>query len=166
MYNQKFMLQFRNLFSRIKKESIINIICQHHQYGYFKFGEKCRLFHTPHTCNTCDKVLCTSRHPKPCKYHTPLNTYHILLPVYTFITIHPLHLKNIKETFKNILKSISAKQIQIDKFKRRIQELDKRNMSVEDSSIKFKYDKCKNVYNTRQALRTNMIKHMQLKAEN
>jgi hypothetical protein len=46
--------------------------CKYHNSGHCKFGDKCKHFHTKHTCtNTpCEDSTCTARHPRPCRYYS------------------------------------------------------------------------------------------------
>ena len=59
-------------FRKTKMAHASQPICKFHQYGYCKFGSPCRHFHTQDTCITenCDKLSCTSRHPRLCLYLT------------------------------------------------------------------------------------------------
>ena len=48
------------------------VICNYHNYGYCKFGSRCKNFHSTVTCNKfpCLDSSCTSRHPKNCHYYS------------------------------------------------------------------------------------------------
>ena len=82
--------------------------CKFHQYGHCKFGSSCRNIHTLETCTNhlCDKLTCSLRHPKPCKYHTQsLNC--IFGASCSYFHVNKVNEDNI-ETLKNDLKYVLA----------------------------------------------------------
>ena len=111
-----------------------NVAYKHHQYGHCKFGQKCRRFHTRHTCDNpiCDKNLCSSRHPKPCTYHFQFGHFqfgancsflHSELPTKHLET----EIIKLQENFKVVFESCISKDIEIKKLSKIIIELENGN---------------------------------------
>ena len=50
-------------------------VCRYNRFGYCQYGEICRKHHVDELCDTdsCDLAVCTSRHPKECKYFRNYN---------------------------------------------------------------------------------------------
>ena len=113
------------------------VCCKHHQYGHCKFGETCRLFHTPHTCSNptqCKITSCTARHPKPCRYFVGFGVCKFDSKCSFF---HPKdvskHSDNVddvnklKENLHQVLESLKSKESEIRKLEERILELEEKH---------------------------------------
>ena len=46
-------------------------VCYFNKYGFCKFKLTCRKYHNMKICSnkSCEKRLCSLRHPKPCRYY-------------------------------------------------------------------------------------------------
>ena len=49
----------------------VEAVCQFFKYGFCKYRETCRKFHSEETCENehCETLNCLKRHPRECKYY-------------------------------------------------------------------------------------------------
>ena len=85
-------------------------ICKFHQ-----FGSSCRNLHNLETCTNpmCDKLSCSSRHPKHCKYHNRLDKC-LYGASCSYLHVNKVNENNV-ETLKNDLNNVLALLIEKDK---------------------------------------------------
>ena len=82
--------------------------CYHHNRGYCKHGEKCRLPHYKQICksNLCREKTCLSRHPKPCKYEEACKFLKVKKCAYKHETIEKN--QEMVSEYENIIEKLKA----------------------------------------------------------
>ena len=124
------LAQVKNYYLRKTKRALASQpLCKFHRYGHCKFGSLCRHFHTQDTCFTedCDKLSCTSRHPRlclylsgfgHCKFGTACSYLHISHPLET--SDNNAEIKKLKDSLQDVLTAFKEKEIQLKKVAREL----------------------------------------------
>ena len=118
----------------IRVKATAQPFCKFHQFGYCKFGETCRNFHTRNTCSDpikCNKTSCSARHPRPCKYYVQFGhckfgsdcSFHHTDDVSDNDDIKKDMIK-LKEDLNSVLLSLKVKENEIKELADRIKELE------------------------------------------
>ena len=103
-------------------------VCKFHQYGYCKFGHKCRKLHTTHTCKQyqfSDKT-CVLRHPRKCNLCF-MQFWGWLLISHKSETSNDFakeKIEMLKSELKLVLESLARKEIEITMLANRFTDIE------------------------------------------
>ena len=143
-------------------------VCNYNQFGFCKFGDKCRMPHVSELCNDlhCDKKLCEKRHPKECKYFSTYSTCKFGKHcAFKHVESNPQScIQELSNDLKSLTGSIKEMADKITQLELELYNMKKSDMAktMNESNSKLKCEICKYQASSNTVLKAHMTKNHKL----